>query len=51
MGWATFWARKRLDAKAARNYAEADRIRDLLKAKGFELRDRKDGSIDLKDLG
>jgi cysteinyl-tRNA synthetase len=32
-------------AKAARDWAESDRIRDLLKAQGILLEDRKDGSV------
>jgi cysteinyl-tRNA synthetase len=32
-------------AKAARNWAEADRLRDQLKAMGILLEDRKDGSV------
>jgi cysteinyl-tRNA synthetase len=32
-------------AKAARNWAEADRVRDQLKALGIVLEDRKDGSV------
>jgi cysteinyl-tRNA synthetase len=32
-------------AKAARNWKEADRLRDELKAKGILLEDRKDGTV------
>jgi cysteinyl-tRNA synthetase len=32
-------------AKAGKNWAEADRLRDQLKAMGIILEDRKDGSI------
>ena len=35
-------------AKAARNWAESDRIRDELKAMGILLEDRKDGSVGWK---
>jgi cysteinyl-tRNA synthetase len=35
----------RRQAKAARNWAEADRLRDELKAMGIVLEDRKDGSV------
>lgn len=31
-------------ARAARNFKEADRIRDQLKAMGVELEDKKDGT-------
>jgi len=43
--WAIQWAVRRKDAKAARNFGEADRIRGLLKAAGWEVRDNRDGSI------
>jgi cysteinyl-tRNA synthetase len=46
-GWALQWARRRKQAKDVRNYAEADRIRTLLKAAGWEVRDARDGSIDV----
>ncbi|MBA3585821.1 MAG: class I tRNA ligase family protein, partial [Gemmatimonadetes bacterium] len=45
--WARAWAMRRKQAKAARNYAEADRIRELLRAAGWEVRDNKDGSIEV----
>ena len=45
--WAVRWAVRRKDAKAARNYAEADRIRALLKGAGWEVRDNRDGSIEV----
>ena len=35
----------RRQAKAARNWAEADRLRDELKAMGIVLEDRKDGTV------
>lgn len=47
MSWAEHWGRRRLKAKGERDYAEADRIRDLLRAAGFEIRDRKDGQVEL----
>jgi cysteinyl-tRNA synthetase len=43
--WASYWATRRLQHKSARNYPEADRIRALLAQHGFEVRDSKDGSI------
>jgi len=36
---------QRKAAKAARNWAEADRVRDELKAMGIVLEDRKDGTV------
>jgi len=46
-GWAEGWATRRLAAKGARNWAEADRIRDLLAAAGWQVRDRKDGTAEV----
>jgi cysteinyl-tRNA synthetase len=51
LAWATAWARVRRDAKAARNYAEADRIRDLLRRHGWEIRDNRDGTVEVKRAG
>jgi len=45
--WAGHWAGRRLAAKAARDFAEADRIRKLLGDNGFEVRDRKDGVVEV----
>jgi cysteinyl-tRNA synthetase len=45
--WALAWARKRKEQKTARNYAEADRIRELLRAAGWEVRDKQDGSVEV----
>jgi cysteinyl-tRNA synthetase len=45
--WAIGWAVRRKEAKAARNFPEADRIRGLLKAAGWEVRDNRDGSIEV----
>ena len=45
--WAMAWAKQRKDQKSARNYAEADRIRALLVEHGFQVRDSKDGSIEV----
>jgi cysteinyl-tRNA synthetase len=36
---------QRKAAKAAKNWAEADRVRDELKAQGIVLEDRKDGTV------
>ncbi len=46
--WALGWAGARLAAKGRRDYKEADRIRDLLKGAGWEVRDRKDGSAEVR---
>jgi cysteinyl-tRNA synthetase len=45
--WARDWATRRAQAKSARNYAEADRIRALLGQHGFQVRDSRDGSIEV----
>jgi cysteinyl-tRNA synthetase len=45
--WAVRWATARAQYKAARNYAEADRIRALLGEHGFQVRDSRDGSIEV----
>jgi cysteinyl-tRNA synthetase len=46
-GWAREWAARRARSKKARNYAEADRIRALLSQHGFQVRDSRDGSIEV----
>ena len=45
--WALAWARLRVAAKKRRDFAEADRIRTLLAAEGWEVRDRKDGTVEV----
>jgi cysteinyl-tRNA synthetase len=45
--WALEWARRRKQAKSARDYKEADRIRDFLRTAGWEVRDGKDGSVEV----
>ena len=37
--------RQRAEAKKAKDFATADRIRDELKAKGIEITDTKDGAV------
>ncbi len=49
--WARDWALRRARHKSARNYAEADRIRTLLGGHGFQIRDSKDGSIEVVRTG
>ncbi len=41
--WAVGWAGRRFQARLARDYAEADRIRAMLESAGFEVRDTRDG--------
>jgi cysteinyl-tRNA synthetase len=48
--WAVGWAHDRKTAKARRDYKEADRIRDLLKAAGWEIRDNKDGTVEVRRI-
>lgn len=45
--WAIEWGTIRRVAKKARDFKEADRIRDGLKAAGWEVRDKPDGSIEV----
>jgi cysteinyl-tRNA synthetase len=45
--WALHWALRRRQAKGARDYPEADRIRALLRSAGWEVRDAKDGSVEV----
>jgi cysteinyl-tRNA synthetase len=45
--WALAWAKRRKEQKTARNFAEADRIRELLKAAGWEVRDKQGGSVEV----
>jgi len=49
--WARRWVEVRLAEKRRRNYREADRIRDLLRSHGFEVRDVKDGSVEIVRVG
>jgi cysteinyl-tRNA synthetase len=45
--WARAWAIRRKQAKADRDFKEADRIRELLRLAGWEVRDNRDGSIEV----
>jgi cysteinyl-tRNA synthetase len=45
--WALQWALRRKDAKTRRDYSEADRIRGILRKAGWEVRDAKDGSVEV----
>jgi cysteinyl-tRNA synthetase len=49
--WARRWAVVRVAEKRRKKFAEADRIRDLLRKHGFEVRDGKDGSIQITRTG
>jgi len=49
--WAEDWARQRLAAKSRRDFKAADRIRALLLAQGWEVRDRKDGAVEVVRKG
>jgi len=48
--WAVRWATIRAAEKRRGNYAEADRVRRLLRKHGFEIRDAKDGSFQITRL-
>jgi len=50
VAWAERWAAIRLAHKSQRNFAEADRIRTVLRRGGFEVRDRKDGKVQVVRL-
>jgi len=45
--WAKSWAEQRISAKAVKDFVEADRIRKLLSDSGFQVRDRKDGVVEV----
>jgi cysteinyl-tRNA synthetase len=45
--WALQWAIRRKQAKTDRDYPKADSIRGLLRAAGWEVRDARDGSVDV----
>ncbi len=49
--WARRWAEVRLAEKGKRNFKEADRIRDLLRTHGFEIRDGRDGTARIARVG
>jgi cysteinyl-tRNA synthetase len=49
--WARRWAEIRAAEKLRKSFAEADRIRALLRAHGWEVRDARDGSIQIRRLG
>jgi cysteinyl-tRNA synthetase len=50
LAWAESWAAIRLAHKNQRNFAEADRIRAIVRRGGFEIRDRKDGKVEVVRL-
>jgi cysteinyl-tRNA synthetase len=45
--WALQWALRRKEAKTKRDYPEADRIRAILRRADWEVRDGKDGSVEV----
>lgn len=47
LAWASGWASRRSAAKAARDFKESDRIRELLAAAGWEVRDNRDGTAEV----
>jgi cysteinyl-tRNA synthetase len=49
--WAVRWAAVRAAEKRRRNFGEADRIRELLRAAGWEVRDNRDGSLEVVRSG
>ena len=49
--WARGQAEQRRQAKLARDFAKADEIRQRLLARGFEVRDARDGSAEVRRLG
>jgi cysteinyl-tRNA synthetase len=48
--WAGQLAKARLAAKSRRDYKEADRIRDALRTAGWEVRDNKDGTVEVRRI-
>ncbi len=48
--WAEAWARRRQEARLNRDFATADRIRDLVSAAGFEIRDGR-GGVEVRRRG
>jgi cysteinyl-tRNA synthetase len=44
-GWATWWLNQRQEARRRKDFAESDRIRDLLLAAGWEIRDGREGTV------
>jgi cysteinyl-tRNA synthetase len=51
LAWARAQAEERRQAKVARDFARADRIRQLLLERGFEVRDARDGSFEVRRVG
>jgi cysteinyl-tRNA synthetase len=49
--WAKRWAAVRAAEKRRRNFGEADRIRELLRSAGWEVRDNRDGSLEVVRSG
>ncbi len=51
LAWARGQAEERRQAKAARDFARADRIRERLRERGFEVRDARDGTSEVRRSG
>jgi cysteinyl-tRNA synthetase len=49
--WALQLAFERRQAKSRRDFATADRIREHMRQHGFEIRDNKDGSVEVRRVG
>jgi cysteinyl-tRNA synthetase len=48
--WAAGWAERRLTARQQRDFAESDRIRELLAAAGWQVMDTRDGTSELTEI-
>jgi cysteinyl-tRNA synthetase len=48
--WALDWAQTRVAARDRKDYREADRIRDLLRGAGWEVRDTRDGTAEVRRI-
>ena len=50
LAWAEAWKQRRVEARRRKDFKESDRIRDLLKAAGWEVRDNRDGTVEVRKL-
>jgi cysteinyl-tRNA synthetase len=44
------WAKQRSEARLSNDWAESDRLRDLIKKEGFQVKDEQNGSYSLKSI-